>query len=157
MRVLRSALLVGALWSGAGPLAAQPGPPRMPMRATSPAAQLLAARGPLALTDEQAARLERLAVAQQGTLTGAPGDLLRARADLLDAMKGEGDAVALKRAMDRLHQLRTDRALARLKARQEARAILTADQRAKADAMRGQMRRNRGAMRQRRPAGQARP
>lgn len=147
MRIVRSLLLYGALMTAGGAAGAQPGPSPRPVRGTSPAAVLLTARGPLGLTDEQVARLERLAAAQSATLTGSPGDPLRARADLVDAMRGEGDAAALKRAMDRLHQLRTERALARLKARQEARAILTADQRAKADAMRGAMRANRGAMR----------
>lgn len=110
------------------------GAPRMTPR--GPAGALLAARAQLGLTDDQVKRLETLATQQGAALAPAPGDMMRARADLLDAMKGEGDAAALKRAMDKAHQLRTERALAMLKARQDARAILTADQRVKADAMR---------------------
>lgn len=150
MRVIATLVFAGAMLTSLRPVAAQRGPAPTPMRGASPAALLLGARADLGLTDEQVGRLERLATAQNATLTGSPGDVLRARADLADAMKGEGDAAALKRAMDRLHQLRSDRALARLKARQDARAILTADQRAKADAMRNAMRRGggmRGGMR----------
>jgi Spy/CpxP family protein refolding chaperone len=102
-----------------------------------PAGALLAARAQLGLSDEQVKRLEALAAQQATALAPAAGDRLRARADLMDAMKGEGDAAALKRAMDKAHQLRTERALAMLKARQDARAILTADQRSRADALRG--------------------
>lgn len=142
MRFLRSALVLGALVASASAAAAQPGRAPMPMpgRGASPAVALLSARAALGLTEEQIARLERLATAQAAAPAGAPGDALRARADLVDALRGEGDPVALKRAMDRMHQIRTDRAVARLRARQEARAILTAEQRAKADAMRQAMR-----------------
>jgi Spy/CpxP family protein refolding chaperone len=114
-----------------------------PMPARNPAAALLGAREALGLSADQVARLEALAAAQTRANPGNPGDMLRARADLMDAMKGEGDAAALRRAMDRAHQLRTERALATLKARQDARAILTADQRSRADALR-QTRRMRG-------------
>jgi hypothetical protein len=159
---IRTIALTGALFASLGlPLVAQRGGPPMipgqgpganaarpdnapPRAPRGPAGMLLAARTQLGLSDEQVKRLESLATQQAVALAPAPGDMLRARADLMDAMKGEGDAAALKRAMDKAHQLRTERAVAMLKARQDARAILTADQRTKADAMRP-MRGMRGA------------
>lgn len=157
----RAALAGLLLFAGAGPLLAQR---PMPIAAPrGPAGALLAARTQLGLTEEQVRRLEALATQQAAGLAPNPGDMLRARADLLDAMKGEGDAAALKRAMDKAHQLRTERALAMLKARQEARAILTADQRSRADALRAarrgmarEMRRGMGrGLRRGRPDGAA--
>ena len=137
---LPSALMLAVV---ALPAAAQrPAAPSAPMR--GPAAAMLAARESLGLTADQVSRLEALAATQAKAMPGNPGDAMRARADMLDAMKGEGDAAALKRAMDRMHQVRTERALAALRFRQEARAVLSAEQRAKADAWMASRRMGRG-------------
>lgn len=146
MHRLLAASTIVALWLAPAPSAAQGPEPARPPIGRSPAAALLAARSALGLAPEQVSRLEALAAAQGRAMPGNPGDGLRARADLMDAMKGEGDAGALRKAMDRMHQLRTERALAMLKARQDARAVLTAEQRAKADAFRAN-RRMQGGMR----------
>ncbi|MFN8875723.1 MAG: Spy/CpxP family protein refolding chaperone [Gemmatimonadota bacterium] len=146
MRRLVITSVVLSFWLVPAPTVAQGPDAAAPPIGRGPAAALLAARGPLGLTAEQVTRLEALAASQARAMPGNPGDMLRARADLLDAMKGEGDAAMLRKAMERMHQLRMDRALATLKARQEARTILTADQRAKADAFRAN-RRMRGGMR----------
>lgn len=100
----------------------------------SPVASLLRLRGQLALTDDQVKRLE----AMQGAALPAPNqaEALRARADLLDAMKGDGNLQAARTAMDRMNKQRTDRAIAQLKLRQDARAVLTAEQKTKLDNMR---------------------
>lgn len=128
---------------GGPPMGGQLGGPRGPRAMApdqgpgfrNPAGRALAQRQALALTAEQVTRLEALAVSQQQALAPKQGDLLRARADLADAMRGDGDANALRKAMDRMHQLRTDRAVAALRARQETRAVLTAEQKATFDAM----------------------
>lgn len=105
----------------------------------SPAATLAQHKAALNLTDDQVKRLEALAAQQKGALEPNVGAQLRARADLADARKGEGDLVATRKAMDKLAQLRIDGAMAHLKAMQDARAILTAEQRDKLPAMRGGM------------------
>ena len=105
----------------------------------SPAAMLAQHKAALNLTDDQVKRLEALAAQQKGALEPNVGAELRARADLADARKGEGDLVATRKAMDKLAQLRIDGAMAHLKAMQDARAVLTAEQREKLPAMRGGM------------------
>lgn len=97
----------------------------------SPAAALLRLKGPLALTDDQVKRLEALQGANVPRRNAA--DELRARADLLDATQGDGNLSAARTAMDRMNKLRTDRAIAQLKLRQDARAVLTAEQKTKLD------------------------
>ncbi|HEY0931096.1 MAG TPA: Spy/CpxP family protein refolding chaperone [Gemmatimonas sp.] len=100
----------------------------------SPASGLLRLRNQLALTDDQVKRLEALQNANVPRRN--PADELRARADLMDAMQGEGNLSAARAAMDRMNKVRTDRAVAQLKLRQDARAVLTADQKGKLDNMR---------------------
>jgi len=102
----------------------------------NPAAMLLAMRGPLALTPDQVTRLQALRDAPRPD--GQASDMLRARADLMDAMKGDGNLAAARAAMDRMAKLRTDRAIAGLKARQDARAVLTPAQKTKLDNQRRQ-------------------
>lgn len=101
----------------------------------SPASGLLRLRSQLALTDDQVKRLESLRGANVPQRN--PSEELRAQADLMDAMKGDGNLAAARAAMDRMHKVRTDRAVAQLKLRQDARAVLTADQKTKLDNMRG--------------------
>jgi Spy/CpxP family protein refolding chaperone len=112
-----------------------------------PAALFLRQRDRLQLTDEQVRRLEALANAPRPR--GNASDLLRARADLMDAMQGDGNVAAAKAAMDRMASLRTAQALDGMKRLQEARAVLTPAQRAQvAQARRGlrgeRMQRGRG-------------
>lgn len=103
----------------------------------SPASALLRLRTQLTLTDDQVKRLEALQNANVPRRNQA--DELRARADLMDAMQGDGNLSAARAAMDRMHKVRTDRAVAQLKLRQDARAVLTADQKSKLDNMRAAM------------------
>jgi Spy/CpxP family protein refolding chaperone len=114
---------------------------------------LLRGRNELALTDDQIKRLEALAAAQSTSLVPPASAMMRARADLMDATKGDGDLAAARRAMERLAQIRTDAMLARLKARQEARAILSAEQKAKLVSLEQEMR---GAIRRGARGGQGR-
>lgn len=132
----------GAGASGAAPNATVPdtrgerrGVARERLAGGSPASSLLRLRSQLALTDDQVKRLEALRGANVPPHN--PAEALRAQADLMDAMKGDGNLAAARAAMDRMHKLRTDRAVAQLKLRQDARAILTADQKTKLDNMRG--------------------
>lgn len=118
--------------------AMRPGMPMMGMGG-SPAAKLAQHKAALNLTDDQVKRLEALAAQQKGALEPNVGAELRARADLADARKGEGDLVATRKAMDKLAQLRIDGQMAHLKAMQDARAILSAEQRDKLPAMHGGM------------------
>jgi len=119
--------------SRVGPNAA-PGARAQAMMGAGPAAGLLRLRNQLSLTDDQVKRLEALQNATVPRLN--PADALRARADLMDATRGDGDLAAARAAMDRMHSLRTDRAVARLKMQQDARAVLTADQKNKFDNLR---------------------
>jgi Spy/CpxP family protein refolding chaperone len=98
------------------------------------AAMLLRLRERLALTDDQVKRLEAQAAA--GAPKANASDMLRARADLMDAMQGDGNLGGARTALDRMSRLRTDRMIAGLKQRQEARAVLTADQKRTLDNMR---------------------
>lgn len=134
-----------------GPEDAQRGP-RQPRG--NAAAMLLRLRGPLALTDDQVKRLETLAAA--GTPKANASDMLRARADLMDAMQGDGNLNGARAAFDKMSRLRTDRMIAGLKQRQEARAILTAAQKSTLDNMR-QDRRGRGERGRRALRGRAGP
>ena len=112
-----------------------------------PAAMLLRARTQLALTAEQVTRLEGLAAAPAPKSNAS--DMMRARADLLDATQGDGNLAGARAALDKLSRLRNDQLLARIKTQQEVRAVLTPTQRAKVDNMRRQLRNRVGANRQR--------
>jgi len=98
------------------------------------AAMLLRLRGPLALTDDQVKRLEVLAAA--GAPKGNASEMLRTRADLMDALQGDGNLVAARTALDKMSRLRNDRMIAGFKQRQEARAVLTAEQKRTLDNLR---------------------
>lgn len=124
---------------GGPPPAERPTGPRGDlMRAeASPAAMLLRQRERLSLTPEQVTRLETLAAAQRQALAPvSPAQQLRLRADLLDAMQGTGNPQAARAALDKMSAQRNERIVAGLRARQEAQAVLTPEQRAQADAMR---------------------
>lgn len=112
-----------------------------------PAALLLRARTQLGLTDDQITRLEALqsAPAPKSNAT----DMMRARADLLDATQGDGNLAGARAALDKLSRLRNDQMIARIKAQQDARAVLTPAQKTKMDKMRQQLRNRVGAARQR--------
>lgn len=118
---------------------------RFEMAGGNTAAMLLRLRTQLSLTDDQVKRLEALRDAKSPTSNEA--DVLRARADLVEAMQGDGNLAAARTAMDKMNKLRTDRAIAQLKLRQDARAVLTAEQKAKLDQVRKAGSRRQTAMR----------
>jgi Spy/CpxP family protein refolding chaperone len=132
----------------------------------NPASMLLRMRSQLELTDDQVKKLEALQNSAAPKVNGA--DQLRARADLMDAMQGDGNLSKARAALDRMSALRNERMIAGLKQRQDVRGILTATQKTKLDnwqqQRRGQMRQqlrgraqDRGAMRGGRgPMGQGR-
>lgn len=104
-----------------------------------PAGRLLRMREQLQLTEDQVKRLEALQNAPAPTLNASA--MLRARADLMDAMRGDGNIEAARAALTKASQLRNDQVLAQLKQWQEARAVLTAQQKQMVDnfaARRGQ-------------------
>lgn len=115
-----------------------------PRAGGSPADALLRQRTPLALTADQITRLEALAQSQRVARSASPGQALRLRADLMDAMAGDGNLTAARAALDKLSAAQNERLIAGLRAQQEVRAVLTPEQRAKVDATRGA--RNRFAM-----------
>lgn len=146
MRTLPVAALALAL--SASTLLAQParGPradgPRervaqAPRGGGSAADMLLRQRTQLALTPEQVTQLEALATSQRAARTASPGQALRLRADLMDAMAGDGNVQAARTALDKLSAAKNERLIAGLRAQQEVRALLTPAQRAKVDAARG--------------------
>lgn len=114
---------------------------------------LLRARTQLELTDDQVKRLEALAAAPAPKSNAT--DMMRAQADLLDATQGDGNLAGARAALDKLSRLRNDQVLARIKAQQDVRAVLTPAQKTKVDNMRQQLRNRVGAKRQRgmRPGG----
>jgi len=142
------------------------GPEGVPGARGNPASMLLRMRSQLELTDDQVTKLEALQNSAAPRESGA--DQLRARADLMDAMQGDGNLSKARAALDRMSALRNERMIAGLKQRQEVRGILTATQKTKLDnwkqqrrgQMRGQLRgraQDRGAMRGGRgPKGQGR-
>ncbi|MBL0171669.1 MAG: Spy/CpxP family protein refolding chaperone [Gemmatimonadaceae bacterium] len=108
-----------------------------------PASNLLRMREQLELTDEQVKKLETLQSIPRPQRNEA--DMLRARADLMDATKGDINLEKARAAFDRMARVRTDEQLAQLKSRQELRGVLNPAQRAKLDAMAGRLRDRRGA------------
>lgn len=100
----------------------------------NPAAMLLRLRAALELTDDQVKRLEALRDTPAPARNAA--DMLRARADLLEANQGDGNLTKARAALDRLSTLRNERLIAGLKQRQDARAVLTAQQKARLDNLR---------------------
>lgn len=113
----------------------------------NPAATLLRLRSELQLTDDQVKKLETL---QEMPVPSAnEADLLRARADLLDATQGDGNLSKARAALDRMSALRNERMIGGLKQRQEARAVLTTAQKTRLDNLRSQLRGRGGARGQR--------
>lgn len=119
-----------------------------------PAANLLRLRGALGLSADQVSRLEALAAQQRTELRPPTAELLRARADLVDATSGEIDVDAARSALERMARLRTDATVARLRAQQAARDVLTPEQRSRLDALAPA--RRRGSMRAPGPRGMQR-
>jgi len=113
------------------------GGPNMPM-GRGPVGMLLGMTSQLELTDDQVKKLESLRNAPHPKPNQS--DMLRARADMMDATQGDGDLTKARAALDRMSKLRTDEQIARLKERQDVRAVLTAAQKTKLDNMRGAMR-----------------
>ncbi|WP_396203377.1 Spy/CpxP family protein refolding chaperone [Gemmatimonas sp.] len=104
----------------------------------NPAAMLLRLRTALSLTDDQVKKLE--ALQSVAAPKSNASDLLRARADLMDAMQGDGNLTKARAALDRMSALRNERVIGGLKLRQDARAVLNAEQRTTLDNMRKAMR-----------------
>lgn len=116
----------------------------------SPASRILGLRQQLELTDDQVKKLEALQSAPPPK--SAQSDRLRAQADLMDAMQGDGNLTAARTALEKMNKLRTDEAIGRLKAMQDVRAVLTPAQKTKLDNFR-QARGERGMGRGRGPGG----
>jgi Spy/CpxP family protein refolding chaperone len=131
---------MGAMGMGGGPAGGPGG------FGGGPIGRLIAAKQQLGLTDDQVKKLEALRTTQQAQLAPNASQMLRLRADLLDAEKGDGDLAAARKALEKINAARTDRAVAMLKARQDVRAILTADQKAKVDAWMAEHRGGHGRM-----------
>lgn len=104
----------------------------------NPAAAFLRMRQQLDLSDDQVKRLEALQAAPAAQRNEA--DALRARADLMDATRGDGNMGAARAALERMSRIRNEQVLAGLKSRQDARNVLTAAQKARIDNLRGEMR-----------------
>lgn len=116
--------------------------PMGPGRGT-PADQMLRMRQQLQLTDDQVTKLEALRSAPRPEVNAA--DMLRARADLMDATKGDVNTDKARAAFDRMAKIRTDVQIAQLRARQDARNVLTPAQRTRMDSFVGNRRAGRGA------------
>ncbi len=114
--------------------------------ARAPAEHLLRMAPMLNLSDDQVSRLQSLASKQTAARRNDGPDLLRARADLMEATNGDIDVSAARAALERMSKLRIDAAVARLQEQKDARAVLTADQKARLDAMHAQMMQPMGAM-----------
>lgn len=98
---------------------------------SGPAAKLLRLRERLNLSDEQVKQLESMNANRAGQLDRAA--MMRARADLVEARRGDGNLDKVKAAYERIARLRTDFQVAQLKARQDARQVLNAEQRSQVD------------------------
>jgi len=116
---------------------------------------MLRMRQQLELTDDQVTKLEALRNAPRPAVNEA--DMLRARADLMDATKGDVNTEKARAAFDRMAKIRTDVQVAQLRARQDARNVLTPAQRTRMDTFAGNMRAGRGAAMRGRPGGARSP
>ncbi len=127
--------------AGAG---ATPGPRGMGQRGnrgpgrgnTNAASGLLRMRSQLELTDDQVKRLEAMGSAVRPPRNES--DVLRAQADLMDATRGDGNINAARAALERMSRVRNEEVLAGMKARQDARNVLTAAQKSRLDNFRMQ-------------------
>ena len=113
----------------------QPGGPR----GRGPAAGMLRLRQQLELTDEQVKKLEAINEAPRPERHAS--DVLRARADLMDATRGDLNPENARAAFDRIAKMQVDQHMAQLKLRQDMRNVLTTAQRAKLDRFHGAMQR----------------
>lgn len=104
---------------------------RRPENMGHPASALLRMRQQLGLTDAQVQRLEGLR--QSPIPEVSESARLRAQADLVDAMRGDGNPEAARAALERIHKLQIDRQVAHIRARKEAREVLTAQQKTQLD------------------------
>ncbi|MEP6834991.1 MAG: Spy/CpxP family protein refolding chaperone [Gemmatimonas sp.] len=93
----------------------------------SPAAQILAQREKLGLTDDQVARLEALKTAFTSKEM-APADMAKLRDDLAVASRGEVNLNTARAALKKINDAQDDVVIARLEAQNQARAVLNADQ-----------------------------
>ena len=109
--------------------------------------RLLRARRRLELTDDQVKKLEAMAAAPRPETNRS--DMMRAQADMMDAMKGDGNLAGVRSALDKMSRLRNDQAIARLKVRQDMRGVLTATQKVTLDRLRGDRGTQMGARRSR--------
>jgi hypothetical protein len=72
---------------------------------------------------------------------------MRARADLMEAMQGDGNLAGARAALDKMSRARNEALVARLKVRQDVRSVLTPAQKTKVDNMRRALRGRMGAAR----------
>lgn len=100
------------------------------------AAGLLRMRSQLELTDDQVKRLESLRSAQRPERSRS--DMMRAQADLMDATRGDGNINAARTALERMSRVRNEEVLASIKARQDARNVLTSAQKTRLENFRMQ-------------------
>lgn len=108
-----------------------------PMMGGRAPAGLLRQREHLELTETQVERLEALAASGREAMRERMAEMMRAHADLMDATAGDIDLDAARTALERSSRVHTEMVLARLRARQEARQVLTPEQRTRVDAMAG--------------------
>ncbi len=101
-------------------------------RGRSPAASILAQREYLKLTDDQVNRLNTVATSESPGMNEP--ELLRARADLIEATKRNINLSAARAALDKMSRVTNERTIAALKLKQDARNVLTAEQIAQLDA-----------------------
>lgn len=111
---------------------------RMPTRRVErnpghPAAAVLRMREQLQLDDAQVQRLENLR--QNALPRVSESALMRARADLLDATRGDGNPDAARAALERINRIHVDQQVARIRARKDARDVLTAQQKTQLEQM----------------------
>ena len=99
----------------------------------SPAGQILVQREKLGLTDDQVARLEALKTSF-ASKEMPPADMAKLREELASASRGEANLSAARAALNKINEAQNEVVLTRLKAHNEARAVLNADQQATFDA-----------------------
>lgn len=98
----------------------------------SPAGAILQLRERLGLTDDQVNRLETL---KSTWVEPTPGDMAKLREELANASKGEANLTAVRAALGKINEASTNAVIARLDARNKARAVLNADQQVQFDAL----------------------
>jgi Spy/CpxP family protein refolding chaperone len=99
-----------------------------------PARSILALRDDLQLTEAQVSKLRSLETTQLALLSRETAAFLRAEADLLDAIRRD-DLAVRRLTLEKRARVAIDAEVARLQTEKDARAVLTADQRAKLAAL----------------------